>query len=742
MHHPALTRLARTICIVGLCGVSARGDVLTVGPQGRYPTPVAALAAAAGVPGPHEIVLENGLYRLKGPLVLTARHNGLTIRAREAGRAILTGSVPVTGWRPEAGTPFVSAPVPKGVFFRSLIVGGKSAPRAEFPGNGVKLENENVWTVRWMSSAGNGWERPPTQAELTQVRVKDGDIPAGMDFSSADVRVYHEWDDSLVRAAAYDASTRVLALMQACRFPPGSFRKHGYVIYNVREGLKAPGQWYLASAAGRLFYWPKPEEAVQMPAVEIPETETLLTCRGAKDVRISGIVFENARAPAQRASFGGAGIPAAVYAKSCLGLTIGDCVFRNNGGIGLFAGSQTESRILRCTFRGTGSCAAQINGSRCEVRGCRFVDSGTVFTSAAGLHLQGNGMVFAENEISGAPYCGVCLGGCGNLFESNRVDRVMQLLNDGAAFYGMSRDCVFRGNVVRDDRRNDVSGSRHAFYSDESSCGNLVVDNLVEADFRCPIQNHMTRDVVVSGNVFRATGDVSISFFRSRGGVFVENRIETEGGRVIAPDAIQIARWAGNRIRVGGVLTNVVPRVRILPPRKVSIPVPKTLQPPRLDGRFDGACWPGVWQDVNRTASGEDAGGPPHLVRACCTDKDLYVAVRVATFGYEPACTNAATGLDGVTLSFPKLEVEGFADGSSRNAAAFRGGVEVGARGQMGPNMLYVFRLPWETLGGMVENPRFNCTIRDARHRELRYWDVPGRVHGRRAAGESGTAAL
>lgn len=703
-----------------------------VGPHGRYATIEAAVQAARAVKGRREIVLENGVHRLAAGIELDRRDSGVTIRAAEPGHAVVLGSVPVSGWRKVPGTPYLEADCPaskEGTVFRSLVVDGRLAPRSEYPGGGKVLMNTNVWKVRWLSSVGNGWERKPTHDELTRMCVRKGDLPGDMDLSSADILVYHDWDNSLVSGATYDPTGLVVRLSQECLKPPGAFGRNGYVIYNVKAGMKEPGQWYHDRVRGKIVYWPRGDEAGRMPIVEVPKTDRLLNAQGVDRLRIEGVEFANTVPPAKRASFGGNGVGAAVTVEGGEDDVVVNSVFRNSGGIGLIVRG-TRYRILDSLFEQNGSCSAFISGRHGLVRGCGFREAGQVFSSACSVYYGGRHSVFTANEIDGAPYCGVCYDGAYLDFVSNTVSRVMQRMNDGAAFYGMSEHCTIRGNRVFDNR--PTVSARHAFYYDEGSYDGLVTGNVVEGGFKEVVHNHISRGIVVSNNVFGTPGDHAVSFAGSRDGVFVDNEVRVGGKVVSLPDATSLAAWQGNRYYVRGVLTNVMPTVLHLPPADKPLPVPRTVRAPAFDGSFDQMCWPGTWARVRCGREATDEGGAPHFLRACHDGTNLYFAVRVARFEHEQVRTNGLEGADWCVIELPGLKMTCRADGTSESVPQAFGGLEREKRRGFGRNMFFAFGVPFEMCGfsnGLPKEIPFNCTIYDAQYGETRYWDAP--IRGR-----------
>ena len=147
----------RLFLVVAVLACSTQAQTFTVGPADGAAGLVRAIAAAAAADG-GEVTLARGVYRLDR--TLTFKADGVTVRSAEKGGAVLSGAVPVDGWQPVEGKPWLKAKAEGVGYFRSLIVNGRSAPRAEFPGKGKKLNNTNTWNVRWLSSIGNG-SAPP-----------------------------------------------------------------------------------------------------------------------------------------------------------------------------------------------------------------------------------------------------------------------------------------------------------------------------------------------------------------------------------------------------------------------------------------------------------------------------------------------------------------------------------------------------------------------------------------------------
>ncbi|MGI6415564.1 MAG: hypothetical protein ACOX1P_07840 [Thermoguttaceae bacterium] len=117
--------------------------------------------------------------------------------------------------------------------------------RARLPASGEFL-HRSVFDVSWLSTVGGGWDRKPTpRGADPRCSTDPKDIPPSLDVRSAEVRVYHMWDESTVGLSAIDTQRHALLFSTPAKSPPGAFGVKKYVIFNTREGLTRPGQWCL-----------------------------------------------------------------------------------------------------------------------------------------------------------------------------------------------------------------------------------------------------------------------------------------------------------------------------------------------------------------------------------------------------------------------------------------------------------------------------------------------------------------
>ena len=524
-------------------------DAGTGSRQQPFATLTRALAAVRERPAAaRQIRLLAGRW-LDARVELTGADSGVTIAAAPGATPVLCGGRLVTGWQREGD--WVWAPLPgvrEGTWdFRALIVNGAFRPRARLPQTGF-FHHENVFNVRWMSSTYGGWERKPTETELTTLRYRAGDLGDWLVPANAEVQVMHMWDESLVGVATHDAATRTLTFSSPSGHPPGAFNWSGantkansYAVWNVREGMLAPGQWYLDRAAGRVVYWPLPGEDVARREVIAPTTPSILRLTGTaaaplRDITLRGLTLMATSTPLKAAGFGACSLDGAVHVVGavedlrCERLTI-----THTSGLGLKvvgAGKDepcARTIIANCTTRQTGAGAFFVRGSDNQVVRNTVRDTGVIYPSALGLSVVGPDALISHNDIDGTSYSACQGGGARQRYEHNVFRNFMRDLDDGAAIYVFGGDgTVYRHNIAFGAAGRWAS----AYYLDEQ-CQNCTVEENIAINTRWPSHNHMARHNTIRRNLFVDHGDALITLMRCEDFLFEENVVVAGGGILV-----------------------------------------------------------------------------------------------------------------------------------------------------------------------------------------------------------------
>jgi hypothetical protein len=503
------------------------------------------------------IVVRGGKY-YEVSLTLGPQDSGLTIEAASGEKPILHGGRPVKGWEKD-GEKFYAAGLP-GVKertwdFRVLVVDGTMRPRARLPGTG-EFTHLTRFDAPWHTTVGGGFQGADKPELKLVMKYRKEDLGAWLDVNSAELTIYHQWDDSVVGLKSHDPESQILTFSNPAGYPPGAFGVRTYVVWNVREGLLRPGQWYLDRTRGMVVYWPLPGEDLSKAEAVAPTAECVIRIEGTKESPVTGVTLRGLGISATTTPLVAGGWAAGAFqgavevrfARDCrlLGLRVAGV-----GGQGIRQADCADGLIELCEVADAGAGGIyDTRGAGGRIASNRIVGVGRTYTSAMGLQIAGGGQKHPElshdneisnNEVRDCPYVGIQFDGWKNRFERNLVCSAMKVLRDGAAFYGAGRENVIRGNVVRDI---PAGKQAHAYYIDELGEGCLVEGNAA-IDCEWPVHMHMAVNNTVRNNLFVSIGPSRLTFPKCRGFAMEGNLVFAAGEiRVENPGAV--AAWKGN----------------------------------------------------------------------------------------------------------------------------------------------------------------------------------------------------
>lgn len=332
------------------------------GENGPFATLQKAVEASrlAGTSCARTILVGGGSY-YDVSVSLCPEDSGLTVTSAEGETPVLYGGRVIDGWRKEEQGELWFAELPEatsGVWdFRLLVVNGRLCSRSRLPESGEYL-HETEFDVEWLSTTAGGWARKPTEDELNSLQYREGDLGPWLDSRNAELTVYHKWDESSVGIASHDTASRTLTFTHPCGHPPGAFKCRKYSVWNTREGLKRPGQWYLDRTAGRVVYWPLPGEDMVSAVAVAPAAGSIFSFTGrVEDFMLKNLRLEVSNAPLMAADFGAYKMPGAIEAPYGLErCRFENLAIRNTGGHGIkISGRCSCVTIQNCDIEHTGA---------------------------------------------------------------------------------------------------------------------------------------------------------------------------------------------------------------------------------------------------------------------------------------------------------------------------------------------------------------------------------------------------
>ena len=278
------------------------------------------------------------------------------------------------------------------------------------------------------------------------------------------------------------------------------YRKNQRVSYvNVLEELDQPGEYYVDTEKGILYFWPpvegKPEREAFVSELETP----IIFSSGA-----SFITLENLTLTACR----GEGI----VVRDGTSVVISNCRFINIGsrGASIFGGS--GCMVLNSDFTQTGDGGVYLSGGdRQTLKPCGHIVQDCIFQKQGrwsrcyvpAVGFDGVGIRVRHNLIFDHPHCAILFAGNNHTIEFNEIHHVAQETGDVGAIYA-GRDYTMRGNKVQYNYIHHTGGvgmGSMGIYNDDSLSGTYMYGNLFYKVQRAVFMGG-GRDFIVENNVF------------------------------------------------------------------------------------------------------------------------------------------------------------------------------------------------------------------------------------------------
>jgi len=507
------------------------------------------LSRALPINQPKRIVVGGGQY-YNTAVALTLADVDLTIEAAAGEKPLLLGGVPLKNWQKNGQFYYANLPGDRPWDIRLLQVNGRYRPRARFPKEGA-LTHLSVFDVPWMSTTGGGWKRKPTAEELTTLKHKSGDLPSSLDIKNAEITVFHMWDESVAGIVANDPATQTLKLSPELGHPPGAFGVKTYCLWNIREGMTTPGQWYFDRTNNRIVYWPLADEDMAAATVIIPTTTTIIRMNLARKIVLRNLSLGVTTVPLVTGGFAAAKFDGAISLEKTDYCLLENLSITNVAGHAIKArGNVTHTRVENCDISYCGAGGVYVGGQKTEIRNNLIHAVGLALPSAIGINGGGKDNIIAHNEIHDTPYSAMDCGGENIIIEDNLIYDCMKVLHDGAAIYLFAAtNAIIRRNVARDIIDTGGYGAS-AYYLDERSEGCVVEENL-SVNVARPSHNHMARNNTIRNNVFIIAGDGKITFPRCSG-FTLEGNVVYAGGRITFEGIDAVQSWSRNLLYSGG----------------------------------------------------------------------------------------------------------------------------------------------------------------------------------------------
>lgn len=318
-------------------------------------------------------------------------------------------------------------------------------------------------------------------------------------FDNVWVHGYWAWDwaNSYEEIESIDLETRHIKTK-----PPhglyGFRAGQRFYFLNVLEELDEPGEYFVDTRAGILYFWP-PESLEGTEVIASVIEDPMIKMKQASHISFEGIIFEACRGTA-------------ITIDGGEGSRIRNCAFRNIGNDAIVVEGGKDHGVEGCEITATGDAAVKLNGGDRQtltpcghfVRNCH-VHHFAVWTRCyvTAVNFNGVGFHVAHNHIHHAPHTAILYWANDSIIEFNHIHHVTQETGDCGAIY-TGRDYTACGNVIRHNYIHDTGGfgmGSNAVYLDDCVSGQKIYGNIF---LRTPRAAFIGggRDIEVVNNIF------------------------------------------------------------------------------------------------------------------------------------------------------------------------------------------------------------------------------------------------
>lgn len=498
-----------------------------------------------GLPAPVTVLLRGGVYPQSETLVFGPEDSGsetcpITYQAFPGEIPVVSGGLTLTGWERDKGEQSrehcrgklwrVAVPqLPNGDAwcFNQLTVNGERRTRARFPNKGSFYRTDG----------------PLPGKNSRGFYFKEGDIEEWPNLREVIAVVYHSWETSIHHLRSVNTEAGIVTLREPARWNMGRWEKYQrYYLENVFEGLDEPGEWFLDTTAGTLYYYPMPGEKMDsVEAVAPVVTSTLLSFagipaegRGVEHLVFRGISFQDTNANLKRVENPGQGEiyqPGLIMAVGLRKAVFEACEVAHAGAHAIWLGAGCEDNTIRqCHLHDLNGGGVYIGGGssiqdsapaqRNTVDNCFIHDAGYLFHGAHGVWIgKSSYNQVTHNEISNLDYSGISCGWSwgfapttahDNNLDYNHIHHLSngEGLSDMGGIYtlGLSPGTTERYNHIHNVYNYEFVSHGSGIYPDEGSTDILIENNVVHHVRTSPLFMHYGKECLVRNNVFAFGG--------------------------------------------------------------------------------------------------------------------------------------------------------------------------------------------------------------------------------------------
>ncbi len=469
------------------------------------------LKQAAPLTNGATVYVRGGTYYRANTFELDMRDAGLSnapivYKAYANETPVLNGTRPITDFAPWRG-PILQVNVAALGFtntFRQLFFNAHRQQLARYPNFVESDPYRSGWAYVEGTPTNMYVDLPDDRSD--SFKYKAGDVRFWARPQEVEVSLFprYNWFNDIISVSNVDMSQRVITLADHAAYAirPGD----RYFVRNVFEELDSPGEWYLDSQFGVLYFWPPC--ATENPVAYAPAFDTHMVVIASANINMQGFSLEAADGTA-------IGLHGATDCK-----VIG-CTIRNVGGSGVAVFGDGNS-VVGNDIYSVGNEGIRLEGGvqRTLTSAANSAENnyvhhvGVFYKWAAAITIGGVGNAARYNLIHDCPRSGIMLQGNLNLAEYNLMYHVNLETDDTGGIYSSGPDWIStRGNIIRYNCIYDSQGFGFnsgyygapyfawGIYLDLNAAAVDVLGNIVADCSRGAIMLNNGRDNLICNNI-------------------------------------------------------------------------------------------------------------------------------------------------------------------------------------------------------------------------------------------------
>lgn len=356
------------------------------------------------------VYLRGGEYYLDTPLTFDendSHKDGFKVSYKNFPNEVpvINGGQAINGWVPYKGNIYKTN-VKKGWVFHGLFEDGVCCSKARFPKEGYS----NV-------------EAMLQEAPKSSFIFKTGDIPKIKDTKDLQVYIWSggpngdfNWFSNVINVENVDFENRIVTMQDNTAFVIGPGSR--YYVKGALELLTGPGEFYLDSESGTLYYWPRKKD-IESANIVAPKMERIIEVKGstiekkARNLVFEGLTIRNTDTVNEMIVVKTEDCPienGTIYLENAENIHIRNSIIHNTGmhGIYLF-GAASNNKITGNLIYDVGHTGIQIAGYFYSskdvshdniIRNNHIYDTGRLVGHGAGIQImQSSSNIISHNRI-------------------------------------------------------------------------------------------------------------------------------------------------------------------------------------------------------------------------------------------------------------------------------------------------------------------------------------------------------